>query len=142
MHWSIKILIPNRIKKIGTIDSNQQNKIMYLHTLVATSPNVVQYIFSATDCQAPSNPGWAWSQLTSNVLTVQDRMKYERYVLALTFRPWGSGYKRERELQNKDLKTSFRRSCGGALWVVRSCNEEVHHMKYTFVLHIYIFHGK
>lgn len=77
------------------IDSDQQNKIMYLHTLVAMSPNVVQYIFSATDCQAPSNPGWAWSQLTSNVLTVQDRMKYERYVLALTFRPWGSGYKRE-----------------------------------------------
>lgn len=95
LHWSIKILIPNRIKKIGTIDSDQQNKIMYLHTLVATSPNVVQYIFSATDCKAPSNPGWAWSQLTSNVLTVQDRMKYERYVLALTFRPWGSGYKRE-----------------------------------------------
>lgn len=36
LHWSNKILIPNRIKKIGTIDSDQQNKIMYLHTLVAT----------------------------------------------------------------------------------------------------------
>lgn len=106
--------LPNRIKKIKKIDSDLQNrKSTCIPWWQLESSCSVHFWCNWLSSWGPSNQGWPWSELTSNVPTVQDRIRYERYVPALTFRPLGVRlWERERDKTKTSLGEAVVVHCG------------------------------